>query len=97
VGEGDCEIIVTVYTEQDRINFPMSSIDGFPIRVQVGSISIEDPKATVPEENATAPTPPPPTTPPEREEEEQPPAPAPPSTDGDNGGGGGNSTAADGD
>lgn len=65
------EIVVTVKTEQDRINFPMSSIDGFPIRVEVGTTSLQEeaaPSGTT-EENATAPT----TTPPEREEEEQPP------------------------
>jgi Ca2+-binding RTX toxin-like protein len=86
-----CEIIVTVNTEQDRINFPISSMDGFPIRVQVGSISLlEDPKATVPEEeNATAP--PPPTTTPQPQPEPEP-QPEPPSTDDGDDNGGGNST-----
>jgi hypothetical protein len=36
LGEGDCEFRVTVATEEHRKNFPMSSIDGFPIRVSVG-------------------------------------------------------------
>jgi hypothetical protein len=40
LGEGDCEFIVIVATEEDAKNFPMSSIDGFPIRVEVGIICL---------------------------------------------------------